>query len=659
MAQLQENNMNKYSSLNNLANAIRFLSIDMVEKANSGHPGLPMGMADVVTVLYKNFLKFCPKNPKWANRDRFVLSAGHGSALLYSLLYLTGYEDVTLEDLKRFRQLHSSAAGHPEYGEALGIETTTGPLGQGIATAVGMALGERMLSHRIGKEHIDYHTYVLASDGDLMEGISHEAASLAGHLQLNKLIVLFDDNGITIDGKTDLTTSDDQLLRFQSYGWHTQAIDGHNYEQIHQSISQAKKSEKSSLIACKTTIGYGSPNKAGTSNCHGSPLGREEVEATRKALNWTSPPFVIPPEILNEWRNIGEQNNSIFKEWNSKSFEIVDKFLTQELNLNIEKLVKDLQINNPKLATRQLSQKVLEYIISDIPNLVGGSADLTGSNNTKTAFHKNITPQDFSGNYINYGIREHAMAAVMNGLSLSGFIPYGGTFLVFSDYLKPALRLSALMKQRVIYVFTHDSIGLGEDGPTHQPIEHLASLRAIPNLLVFRPCDGIEVAEAWSLSLQCVDKPSAIILTRQSLTTVRLEKYKENLSSKGGYILSPSKNAKRQVTIIATGSEVEIALASQEKLENLGIGATVVSMPCWQLFDMQSKKYKQSVLGEGLRIGIEAASEFGWHKYIGENGIFIGMNSFGASAPAQDLYNHFSLTSKNVVSLVQSFQDEL
>ena len=643
------------TTFHDLSNAIRFLSIDAVEKANSGHPGMPMGMADVATVLFEKHLVFNPQDPDWANRDRFVLSAGHGSMLLYSILYLTGYPDATLEQLKRFRQLHSKTAGHPEYGHLSGVEMTTGPLGQGIATAVGMALAERMLNATHG-DAINHYTYVMASDGDLMEGISHEAASLAGHLCLNKLIVLYDDNGISIDGKTDLSFCDNSLMRFQAYGWNAEQIDGHDSNAIDAAITRAKSSNKPSLIACKTTIGFGAPNKANTSGVHGSPLGSAEIQATRAALNWHHEPFVIPDTILNAWRAIGARHQTAYVQWKKQTSADIQKKLQQPVAdiadaINVYKQkVKD---EKPCLATRVLSQQVLEAIVPG-STLIGGSADLTGSNNTKTKAQKPITVDDFSGNYIHYGVREHAMAAIMNGLSLSKvFIPYGGTFLVFLDYLKPALRLSAIMKQGVIYVLTHDSIGLGEDGPTHQPIEHLAHLRCIPNVLTFRPMDATEVAECWQLAVQNRSTPSVLVLTRQNLPYLSAYRadHSENACAKGGYVLIEKPEA--EATLISTGSEVSIAVDAANALLAMNIPVRVISMPCMELFAKQPAEYRNQVLGNGIRIAIEAACEGVWPKYLGEKSEFIGINSFGASAPADDLYEHFGITAENVVNRVK------
>jgi len=644
------------TSFRELSNAIRFLSIDAVERANSGHPGMPMGMADVATALFEKHLVFNPKDADWPNRDRFILSAGHGSMLLYSLLYLTGYEEATLGQLKNFRQLHSKTAGHPEYGHLKGVETTTGPLGQGIATAVGMALAERMINAKY-PQTIDHYTYVMASDGDLMEGISHEAASFAGHLQLNKLIVLYDDNGISIDGKCSLSFNDDSLMRFQAYGWHAERVDGHDANAIDAAITKAKASNKPSLIACKTTIGFGAPTKANSSEAHGSPLGATEVQATRAALNWPHDPFVIPESIMNSWREIGARHQSVYNQWKLQTPNDVQKAL-QAPSIEVYNAIKDykqkVKSEKPCVATRVLSQQVLEVVSLHAP-LVGGSADLTGSNNTKVKSQTTVAAPDYQGNYIHYGVREHAMAAIMNGINLSkAFIPYGGTFLVFLDYLKPALRLSALMNQGVIYVLTHDSIGLGEDGPTHQPIEHLAHLRCIPNVMTFRPMDATEVAECWQLAIQSRTTPSVLVLTRQKLpylSDLRVSP-DENSCAKGGYVLIESQDA--DVTLISSGSEVSIAVNAAEILAKLNISARVVSMPCMELFAKQPQDYKDQVLGNGLRVGIEAACEGTWPKYLGEKGIFIGMSSFGASAPAEDLYSHFGITADIVVERVKT-----
>ncbi len=646
-----------------MANAIRFLSADAIQKANSGHPGMPMGMADAATVLFSRFLKFDSAKPDWADRDRFVLSAGHGSMLLYSLLYLTGYEDMTIEEIENFRQLGAKTAGHPEYGHAAGIETTTGPLGQGLTMAVGMALGERMRNARFGDGLVDHYTYVIVGDGCLMEGISHEAISMAGHLKLGKLIVLFDDNSISIDGGTELSVSDDQLARFQASGWDVSAVDGHDPEAVAGAITSAQKSDSPSMIACKTIIGYGAPNKQGTSGTHGAPLGDEEIAAARERLNWPHAPFHVPNDILSTWRATGSRGAEARQAWEGRLQSAGDKAEFEAASngelpsgwmdaLNAHK--KNVSEEQPKWATRKASGEALEVLNAAIPELVGGSADLTGSVNTKTKDAASVSVSNYGGRYMYYGVREFGMAAVMNGLALhGGVIPYGGTFLVFADYLKGALRLSALMGQRVIYVLTHDSIGLGEDGPTHQPVETVASLRAVPNLTVYRPADAVETAECWALALQEKNAPSAIVLTRQGVPTVRTEHTDDNLTAKGGYVLAGA-DGDRQATILATGSEIEIAMAAKVLLQADGIAAAVVSMPSWELFDAQDEGYRQEVLGTGVvRVAVEAAVSFGWEKYIGENGGFVGMSSFGASAPAGQLYEHFGITAAAVAKAVK------
>ncbi len=646
-----------------MANAIRALAMDAVQKANSGHPGMPMGMADVATVLFTRFLKFDPANPAWADRDRFVLSAGHGSMLLYALLYLTGYEDMTLEEIKNFRQLGSRTAGHPEYGHAAGIETTTGPLGQGLANAVGMALAERLLNARYGDDLVDHHTYAIAGDGCLMEGISHEAISLAGHLKLGKLIVLFDDNSISIDGSVDLTCSDDQIGRFEASGWQTARVDGHDPEAVAAAIAAAQKSDRPSLIACKTVIGFGAPNKQGSAATHGAPLGEEEIAAAREALGWPHPPFEIPAAVLEAWRAAGRRSQDAAQAWQdrlaaSAQRAVFEDQIAGRLPAGWQEAVAafkaQVAAEAPSVATRVSSQKVLEVLTAAVPAMIGGSADLTGSNNTRAKAQGVVTPDDFSGSYIHYGVREHGMAAVMNGLALhGGLIPYGGTFLVFSDYCRPAIRLSALMKQRVVYVMTHDSIGLGEDGPTHQPVEHLAALRAIPNLLVFRPADTIETAECWELALESADAPSLLALTRQGLPTLRKD-ISENLSAYGAYIMVPA-DSERQVTLIASGSEVQVAIEAQKLLRKQGISAAVVSIPCWELFEQQPAHYRDEVLGPGtLHIAIEAAVPFGWERWIESGGGFIGMRDFGASAPAKELFKKFNITAEAVVEAVKT-----
>lgn len=645
---------------NDLANALRFLAVEGVQKANSGHPGMPMGMADVATVLFSKFLKFDPKAPHWADRDRFVLSAGHGSMLLYSLLYLTGYEQATTDQLKSFRQMGSRMAGHPEYGHLEGIETTTGPLGQGIATAVGMALAEKLLETRYGKDIVDHYTYVICGDGCLMEGISEEAISMAGHWKLNKMIVLWDDNKITIDGATSVATSTDQRKRFEANGWNTDAVDGHNPDEIAAAIERAKKSDKPTMIACRTVIGFGSA-KEGTEKTHGSPLGAEDILAARKRLGYEYAPFETPKEILDAWRSFGERGAKEHAEWD-KRFGAMNAAEKAEFERTVLKSVlpagwkdkmqaykEQLLAEKPKVATRKASQMALEVLVPAIPELLGGSADLTHSNLTDAKASKSVTNTDFSGNYIHYGIREHGMAAAMNGIALhGGFIPYSGAFLVFMDYLKPSLRLAALMGLRSIFVLTHDSIGLGEDGPTHQPIEHLASMRAIPNVNVFRPCDVIETAECWELAIEAAHTPSVLALSRQNLPTLRTS-VKENLSAKGAYVLADCEGT-RDVTLLATGSEVEIAVKAQELLKEKGVKAAVVSMPSWELFDKQSAEYKKSVLGTCPRVAVEAQGAFGWEKYTGLDGAVVAMRSFGASAPAEQLYEHFGITPNAVAA---------
>ena len=645
-----------------MANAIRFLSVDAVQAAKSGHPGMPMGMADVATVLFSNFLKFDPKASNWQDRDRFVLSAGHGSMLMYSLLYLAGYK-VNIKDIKSFRQLGAKTAGHPEYGHIDGVETTTGPLGQGITTAVGMALAEKMLAERHGKRAVDHYTYTIVGDGCLMEGISQEAISMAGHLKLNKLVVLWDDNEICIDGNTNLTTSDDQCKRFEASGWDTQAIDGHDPAAIKRAIAKAQKSGKPSLIACKTIIGFGAPTKAGSHSTHGAPLGDEEIAGMRADLKWPHAPFVIPKDILDAWRSVCARGAGERKKWekrtskmkNAAAFKRAAKgALPAGWEKKLDAFKAQMAKDKPKLATRQSSGKVLEVLTEAIPAMIGGSADLTGSVNTKTSSTASVTNSNFKGRYIHYGVREHAMGAVMNGLALhGGFIPYSGTFAVFADYMKGAMRLSALMGQRVVYVLTHDSIGLGEDGPTHQPVETLAMLRALPNFNVFRPCDVVETAECWQIALQSQNTPSGMVLTRQGLAPQRTTHKKTNMCAKGAYVLSEAKggDAKRKVTLLATGSEVEIAMAARDMLQKEGISTAVVSMPCWELFDAQDAAYRSKVLGKGtVKVGVEAAMRFGWDKYIGPDGGFVGMTGFGASAPAPELYQHFGITPVNVAA---------
>jgi transketolase len=648
-----------------MANAIRFLSMDAVEQANSGHPGLPMGAADIATVLFTRFLSFDPKKPAWPDRDRFVLSAGHGSMLLYSLLYLTGYEDIDIDQIRNFRQLDHVTAGHPEYGHAAGIETTTGPLGQGLGNAVGMAIAERKLESEFGAELMDHYTYALVGDGCLMEGISQEAISLAGHLKLKKLVVLWDDNGISIDGAVSLADSTDQVARFAASGWNTLSIDGHDADAIAAAIEKARESDRPTFIACKTTIGFGSPNKAGTSKVHGSPLGKDEIAATREKLGWSDEPFVVPSDILDAWRLAGLRATNERKGWEqrlaSRDAETRSHFerrfggeLPGTLESAIDDYKKKLVADLPNVATRKSSEMALEVINGVLGETLGGSADLTGSNNTKTSQTKPITPDDFSGRYIHYGIREHGMAAAMNGIALhGGLIPYGGTFLTFADYSRPSIRLAALMGIRVIHVLTHDSIGLGEDGPTHQPVEHMAALRAIPNLQMFRPADAVEAVECWQLALESENKPSGLALTRQNLPAVRTEHVEDNLCSFGAYDLAPASDA--AVTIFASGSEIEIALEAKKRLDGLGHETRVVSVPCFELFEEQSAEYKAAIIGTSpVRIAIEAGIRQGWDAFIGSDGIFIGMTGFGASGPYKELYKHFGITADAAVAAAEA-----
>ncbi|MBE6467520.1 MAG: transketolase [Alphaproteobacteria bacterium] len=642
-----------------MANAIRFLCAEMIEKAKSGHPGMPLGIADVATVLFSKHLKVDVKNPKWFDRDRFVLSAGHASSLLYSLFYLMGYNDIELDDLKNFRQLGAKTAGHPEYGHLDGIDTTTGPLGQGLATAVGMALAEKNISAKYGSDVCDHYTYVLAGDGCLMEGISEEAIALAGHLKLNKLIVLWDNNNVTIDGNVGIASSTNQVCRFKANGWNVISINGHNCCQINRAIKKAKKSKKPTLIACKTTIGFGAPNKCGTPKCHGAPLGVEEIELMRKQLNWTAPAFETPKEILKLWRDAGARGDGLAKSWEKRAkakgkefMDVISSQLPKNWATSLAGLKETAIKENISVATRKASQMCLEVIMPNISQMIGGSADLAGPNMTMTKASKTITAKDYSGNNVEYGIREHAMGAMMNGMALhGGVIPFGGTFLVFSDYLRPSMRLASLMGLRTIYVMTHDSIGVGEDGPTHQPIEHLASFRAMPNMLTFRPCDVVETAEAWELAITQESTPSILALSRQNLPLLR-ESAKENLSAKGGYIISGDEK-KRVATLIATGSEVSLAINAQAKLKEEGIEVAVVSMPCCELFDAQDIDYQEKILGNKPRIAIEAASKFGWEKYVGLNGDIIGMDGFGASAPGGELFKYFGITVDEVVDAVK------
>ena len=647
-----------------LANAIRALAIDAVETAKSGHPGMPMGMADAATVLWTQFLKHDPADPHWPDRDRFILSAGHGSMLLYALLHLTGYKDFPLEALKRFRQLGSYCAGHPEFGHGAGIETTTGPLGQGIATAVGFAIAERHLAARFGGALVDHFTYVIASDGDLMEGISHETIGLAGHLKLNKLIVLFDDNGISIDGPISLSESGDTLARFEASGWRAERIDGHDPDAVAAALERAQASDRPSLIACRTIIGYGAPKKQGTSAAHGSPLGAEEAAAAKAALGWTHGPFEIPAEIKDAWHLAGQRSAEARKAWEANrlalsnadalAFETALKGqLPRSLNTTIAGFKRKASTEAKPLASRKASEHVLDVLNPLIPEMIGGSADLTESNFTKTKDQRPLSANNYAGRFIHYGIREHGMAAAMNGMALhGGVIPYSGTFLVFSDYCRPSIRLAALMGVRVIHVMTHDSIGLGEDGPTHQPIEHLWSLRAIPNLRVFRPADTVETAECWQAALEHTAGPSILALSRQNLAVLRLTHTDDNLSARGGYILNAQDGAK--ATLIATGSEVMIALEAQKLLAAEGIPANVVSMPCTALYDLQDQAYRQAVIPRShVRVAIEAGGTMGWERYVGEDGGVIGMTGFGASAPIADLYRHFNITAAAAAKAVK------
>ncbi|MEM8574832.1 MAG: transketolase [Pseudomonadota bacterium] len=646
----------------NMANAIRALAMDAVQKANSGHPGMPMGMADVATVLFTRFLKFDAAHPDWPDRDRFVLSAGHGSMLLYALLYLTGYPDMTIGEIERFRQLGARTAGHPEYGHAPGIETTTGPLGQGVGNAVGMALAERLQNSRYGDDIVNHFTYCLAGDGCLMEGISQEAISLAGHLKLGRLIVLFDDNQISIDGATDLAVSDNQLQRFGASGWHTAAVDGHDPEAVALAIENARSvTDQPSIIACRTVIGYGAPNKQGTASTHGAPLGDEEIAGARDALGWPHAPFVVPEEILAAWREAGQRNRAAFERWTETASKLdsealahlvdpVDERVTAAVSEAVAGIKADFVAEGAKLATRQSSQKVLERLVPIVPGLVGGSADLTGSVGTLTKQHGTVKTGDYAGNYIHYGVREHAMGAAMNGMALhGGIVPYAGTFLVFSDYCRPAIRLSALMEQRVVYVMTHDSIGLGEDGPTHQPVEQLAALRAIPNLNVMRPADSVECAECWQVALTSKSTPTIMTLTRQGLPLLRTDATSDNLCARGAYVLIEPKGG-RDITLLSTGSEVSLAVEASKALGAKGVKTAVVSMPCWELFEAQDSDYKEAVLGSVPRVAVEAAVEFGWQEWLGSRGTFVGMRGFGASAPGGELYKHFGITPEAVVA---------
>lgn len=644
--------------LKTMADAIRFLSADAINKSNSGHPGMPLGMADVATVLFAEYIKLNPAAPRWFDRDRFVLSAGHGSMLLYSLLYLTGYKDITIEDIKNFRQFGSKTAGHPEYGHLDGIDMTTGPLGQGISSAVGMALAERIINAKYGAALCNHYTYVIAGDGCLMEGISEEAASIAGHLRLNKLIVFWDNNNITIDGTVDKTSSTDQLKRFEAMGWNTICINGHNYDEIRRAIEAAQTSDKPTLIACKTTIGFGAPSKCGTSKCHGSPLGAEETAAMRKALNWGAEPFEVPTAILEQWRQTQTRYQIAYESWVKAAAEAGDEFrdfiagkLPRGWDEALNNLKQQVIAEKTKVATRKASEMCLRAIVPNVPEIVGGSADLAASNLTFVEGLKTVTKDDYHGNNIMYGIREHAMGAIMNGMALhGGVIPYGGTFFVFSDYLRPSMRLAALMGLQVIYVLTHDSIGVGEDGPTHQPIEHLASYRAMPNILTFRPCDAVETAESWQLAIMEEHRPSILALSRQNLPLLR-ESAEKNLTARGAYVISQSQG-ERQATIIATGSEVSVAVEAQKLLAADGVDVAIVSMPCMELFEEQSMNYQLEVLGTKPVISVEAASTFGWNRYAQKT---IGIDTFGASAPADKLYEHFGVTPAHIAEEVKGF----
>ena len=652
-------NIENKENLIQLANCIRFLSIDAVQKANSGHPGMPMGMADIATVLFKDHLKFDPNNPNWVDRDRFVVSNGHGSMLLYACLYLSGYKDITIEDIKNFRQLNSPTAGHPEYKELDGIETTTGPLSQGLANAVGLAIAEKKLSNKFGKDLFNHFTYVFAGDGCLMEGLSHESCSLAGHLKLNKLIVFFDDNSISIDGPTSLSTSDDIKIRFKSYGWNVISINGHNFNEITNAINESKKSNLPTIILSKTKIGYGSPNKESKSSSHGSPLGVEEVELTRQNLDWDHKPFHIPRNLLDEWGNFANRNRQTILDWNETNKSTVNSEEFKKMyNKNFDKELSNAILDFKKFhinektscATRKASELSLDLLSNYIPNLIGGSADLTGSNNTKTKTMNAFNSSNFNGDYIYYGVREHAMAAIMNGIALHGGLqPYGGTFLVFTDYCRPSIRLSALMKLPIIYVMTHDSIGLGEDGPTHQPVEHLSSLRTIPGLNVIRPCDIVETIEAWEIALQS-NQPTILALTRQNLSLLRKENYTENKVKKGAYILKNFDNY--HTTILASGSETEIAFQASNKLEKEGIYSRVVSMASFELFENQDQDYKKQIIGNKPCFAIEAGVINGWEKYVSSDN-FLGMSSFGASGPYEDLYNHFGITAEDLIKKIK------
>ena len=639
-----------------LANALRFLAADAVQRAKSGHPGMPMGMADAATVLFREFLRFDAAAPDWPDRDRLVLSAGHGSMLLYGALYLLGYPGVTRDELENFRQLGSRTPGHPEYGRTPGVETTTGPLGQGLANAVGMALAERILAERFGSELVDHRTWVIAGDGDLMEGMSHESASLAGHLRLDKLIVVFDDNRISIDGDTALATSDDVHGRFAAYGWEVAAVDGHDPDALRAAFAEARTADRPVLLACRTRIGYGAPSKAGTAATHGAPLGEEEIAGARATLDWPYPPFEVPADVMEVWRAAGQRGRHEREAWQARVAAAPERAAFERAlagdfadgwGVGLAAMKAKVLAERPKIATRVASQWALEPLVETVPELVGGSADLSGSNNTKIRGLA-VVGAHGGGRYLHYGVREHAMAAAMNGLALhGGVVPYGGTFLVFSDYSRPAIRLAALMRLRVVHVMTHDSIGVGEDGPTHQPIEQVASLRAIPNLWVFRPADAVETAECWELALERRDGPSVLVLTRQGVPTVR-DEATANRAARGAYVLAEAARP-RALTLLATGSEVSVALEAQGRLDALGIPTAVVSMPCWELFEQQSAAYRAEVLGVAPRLAVEAATPFGWTRYVAGEDHVVGMTGFGASAPGPVLFEHFGVTAERVV----------
>lgn len=647
-----------------MVNAIRMLSVDAIEKAKSGHPGLPMGMANVATVLWTQFLKYDPSQPRWEDRDRFILSAGHGSMLLYSLFYLTGFEDVTIDEIRNFRQLHSKTPGHPEYGVTAGVETTTGPLAQGLGNAVGMALAERLRNSRWGSDIVDHYTYCIVGDGCLMEGLSQEAISLAGYLRLHKLIVLWDDNRISIDGPTCMTTGDNQIARFEASGWHAEMVNGDDPEAVAQVIAKARLTDRPSFIACRTTIGKGAPTKQGTAATHGAPLGEKEVDGVRETLDWPYPPFVVPPHILAAWRRAGQRSIEERKAWGKRFDALCDEKkeefkrtsrgeLAPGWQKPLNEFKKRLADEKPKWATRKASGQALEILTAEFPEMIGGSADLSESCCAKAPDMNELKPGDYSGRYIHYGVREHAMASIMNGMALhGGFIPYGSTFFVFVDYMRASICMSALMKQRVIYVCTHDSIGVGEDGPTHHPSETIAGLRVMPNLLVFRPADAVETFECWVIALTEFDMPSTLVLTRQAVPPVRTDHVSVNLCARGAYVLHEATGGEREVTIFATGSEVHLAVQARERLQAEGIPTAVVSMPCWKLFDVQPDKYRQEVLGpkwpNGVRVAVEAAIAPGWDKYIGENGVFIGLKDFSLSGPGPDLFEYFGITTDNI-----------